>query len=110
MKPTWEVKGDGGQGVGAAGRGEEAQVSLEREWLMRLRPELETGGCEAGRVGDGSLGRQGVCAQGTPSRRAQPRAPPSASFRNHMDKSKTVPAFCDHSSCPINLQGKNFAC
>lgn len=34
---------------------------------MRLRPELGTGGCEAGRVGDGSLGRQGVCAQGTPS-------------------------------------------
>lgn len=33
MKPTWEVKGDGGQGAGAAGREEGATSVLERSGL-----------------------------------------------------------------------------
>lgn len=32
MKPTWEVKGDGGQGVGAAGRGEGGTSVPREEW------------------------------------------------------------------------------
>lgn len=56
------------------GRGQEPQVERREpqvSWRgvasVRLRLELGTGGCKAGRAGDGSLGRQGVCAQGTPS-------------------------------------------
>lgn len=56
-----------GTGQGPQVEGREPQVSWRGVASLRPSPELGTGGCEARRAGYGSLGRQGVCAQGTPS-------------------------------------------
>lgn len=57
-----------------------------------------------------ALGARVSVLRGRPAQHAQPRHSPSASFLESHGQVQTVPAFCDHSSCPVNLQGKNFAC